>query len=175
MAKLFIPKYHATNVFEIDNDFYLSNGIKYILCDLDNTLDSYRLYTPSLRVFEWKARIEQLGIQIIIISNNKGKRVESYASKLGVLYCSSTGKPFKGKLLKFLKNNNINPSLCVLIGDQLITDVACGNRAKITTILTEPVVKEDQWTTRFNRLIDRPLRKRLKKRGKLQSWRCKDE
>ena len=57
-----------------------------------------------------------------------------------------------------------------LIGDQLITDVSCGKKSGILTILTEPIVKEDQWTTRFNRLIDRPMRKRLKKQGKLKRW-----
>ena len=170
MCKIFIPKYYAKNIFEISLEFYKSLGIEYILCDLDNTLDSYRLYTPSTRVFKWKEEVTSQGFKIIIISNNKGERVRSYAEKLEVPYCSSTGKPFIRKLKKFLENNNISLSKCVLIGDQLITDMACGNRAKIVTILTDPIVKEDQWTTHFNRLIDRPLRKRLYKKEKLQSW-----
>lgn len=170
MKLLFIPKYHANNIFEISIEFYKMMGIKYILCDLDNTLDSYRLFTPSLRVCKWKEELEKNGIEIIIISNNKGKRVKSYAGELEVRYCSSTRKPFIHKLEKYLKTNNIEPSKCVLIGDQLLTDMACGNRIKITTILTEPIVKEDQWTTHFNRLIDRPLRKYLKRNGKLLSW-----
>lgn len=170
MNKRFVPNYTAKNIFEISINFYVSLGIKYILCDLDNTLDSYRLFKPSTRVIKWKEQIASNGIEIIIISNNKGKRVKEYANNLKVRYCSSTRKPFTYKFRKFLKNNNIEPSKCVLIGDQLLTDMICGNKMNILTILTEPIVKEDQWTTRFNRLLDRPLRKRLKRSQKLQSW-----
>ncbi len=170
MNKRIIPKYHANCVFDISIEFFISLGIKYVLCDLDNTLDSYRLFKPSSRVNEWKELLDKNNIEIILISNNRGKRVKNYANELNVRYCSSTRKPFTNKLNKFLKNNNIEPSKCVLIGDQLLTDIVCGNRINIITILTEPIVKEDQWTTRFNRLIDRPLRKCLKRKGKLLSW-----
>lgn len=74
MCKIFIPRYYAKNIFEISLEFYKSLGIEYILCDLDNTLDSYRLYTPSTRVFKWKEEVTSQGFKIIIISNNKGER-----------------------------------------------------------------------------------------------------
>ena len=38
-------------------------------------------------------------------------------------------------------------------------------------ILTDKIVKEDQPTTHFNRLFDRPIRRHLKRKGKLIDWR----
>ncbi len=80
-------------------------------------------------------------------------------------------KPHKGKLLKKLSQLNINPNDCILCGDQLLTDVKCGNRAKIKTLLLEKLVKEDEFFTRFNRIVDKPLRARLRKCGKLKDWK----
>ena len=61
----------------------------------------------------------------------------------------------------------------MLVGDQLITDVLAARGAHIRVLLTEKVVKEDQWTTHINRLLDRPIRKHLNKKGKLPDWRTK--
>ena len=57
-----------------------------------------------------------------------------------------------------------------------MTDIKSGNGAHIKTLLTEPIVKEDQWQTRFNRMFDKPVRKRLKKKNLLNDWRnyCND-
>ena len=59
----------------------------------------------------------------------------------------------------------------MLVGDQMMTDVIAARGAKIRVVLTEKVVKEDQWTTHFNRLFDRPMRKHLAKKGELIDWR----
>ena len=58
-----------------------------------------------------------------------------------------------------------------MIGDQTVTDIACGNRARIKTVLTDKIVKEDQPTTHFNRLFDRPIRRKLARKNLLRDWR----
>jgi predicted HAD superfamily phosphohydrolase YqeG len=70
-----------------------------------------------------------------------------------------------------LEGSGFHKKDTILIGDQLLTDVFVANRLGIRVILTEKLVKEDQWTTRFNRMIDKPLRRYLKKKQKLKSWR----
>ena len=109
MFKKFKPFCHAKNVYEIDINFFKKLDVKYVFTDLDNTLDSYRLYTPSQRAVDFKKQLEELGIELIIISNNKGHRVGSYSEKLGIRYTHSMFKPFSVKLRKFMKENNINP------------------------------------------------------------------
>ena len=162
---------HAKSIYEIDVDFYVSLGIKHLLVDLDNTLDSYKLYTPTQKAFDLKATLDKHGIELIIISNNRGKRVKSYAEALGVPYLASSRKPFAGKINKFISLKNIDKSKALFVGDQMLTDMGAANKTNIRAVLTDKIVKEDQWTTHFNRLFDRPMRKRYAKKGKLIDWR----
>lgn len=162
MAKL--PDYYAKCIFDVPMDFFKNAGFRVILADLDNTLDSYDTLTPSSRVNDFYLKVKDAGLELVIVSNNRGKRVGNYATALGVKYLSSTRKPFGFKLKKFIEENGFNKAECILCGDQLITDIPCGRRAGIKTLLLDPISKKDQWTTRFNRLIDRPKRKRLIKK-----------
>ena len=171
MSKNHVPYAHASSIFDIDVSFFKKENVKTVLVDLDNTLDSYKTKTPSKRVYELKDKLAKEGIELIIISNNTGKRVTTYASELQVRFVSSIGKPFASKLLKKLAMLNIDKSTCIMVGDQTVTDVACGNRAKIKTVLTDKIVKEDQPTTHFNRLFDKPIRKKLAKKNLLRDWR----
>ena len=171
MFKRFIPFAHAQSIFEIDLDFYKKLGIKYVFADLDNTLDSYKQATPLAKAKELKEKLEKVGIELIIVSNNTGKRVQLYSKELGVRHFSSLAKPFSFRIKKIMKSNGINKDETIMIGDQIVTDISCANGAKIKSVLTEKLVPEDQPTTRFNRLFDNPLRKKLRKKNLLRDWR----
>ena len=171
MCKRLIPFAHAKSVYEIDVGFYKKLGIKHILVDLDNTLDSYRSMTPNERSINLIKTLRENDIEVIIISNNRGPRVRGYANKLGVEYLHSTGKPFSFKIKKLIKEKNLNKDEILMIGDQMITDVSCGNGAKIKVVLTDKIVKEDQFTTHFNRFFERPYRSYCMKHNKLTDWR----
>ena len=112
-----------------------------------------------------KNNLEKEGIKLYIISNNTGDRVSQYANSLGVEYLNSTRKPFSYKLKRFILEKGFINDECLLVGDQLVTDVPCGLGAGIRVMLTDPIVDRDQWTTRFNRLLDKPKRKRLINKG----------
>lgn len=171
MLKRFIPFAHAESIFEIDLSFYQKLGIKYVFADLDNTLDSYKQATPLERAKNLKRELEKNAIELIIVSNNTGSRVQKYSKELGVRHFSSLAKPFSFKIKKIMKRANIKPESVVMIGDQIVTDISCANGAKIKSVLTEKLVPEDQPTTRFNRLFDNPLRKKLRKKNLLRDWR----
>lgn len=166
--KIFRPDFYAKSIFDIDISFFTTNGIKCILSDLDNTLDAYDVLNPSDRVFELKKRLDDVGIELCIVSNNKAKRKEIYCQRLGVKSQFTCMKPFKKRITRFYESLGYNKDEVILIGDQLITDVGCGKNSKIKVILTDPIVKKDQWTTRFNRLLDRPIRASLRRKGILK-------
>ena len=142
MLKRFIPFAHAKSIFEIDFSFYQKIGIKYVFADLDNTLDSYKQATPLDRARALKEGLTKLGIELIIVSNNTGARVQKYSKELGVRHFSSLAKPFSFKLKKIMKTANIKPEEVVMIGDQTVTDISCANGAKIKSILTDKLVDE---------------------------------
>ena len=171
MCKRFIPFAHAKNVYEIELDFFRYLGVKYIFLDLDNTLDSYRAMKPNQRSIELINSLRNMGITPIIISNNRGPRVRGYAEALNVECIYSTGKPFPFRIRKLIKDKNLNRNEVIMVGDQMITDVCCGNGAKIRVILTDKLVKEDQFTTHINRFFERPYRSYCMKHNKLTDWR----
>ena len=155
MFKRFIPFAHAQSIYEIPADFYLNNGVNLLLIDLDNTLDSYRLFEPTERAVKLIESIKKTGILPVIVSNNKEKRVKKYADMAGVECIYSAHKPFSRRLRKFLKEKGVQETEVMLVGDQLMTDVLAARGAHIRVLLTEKIVKEDQWTTRFNSIFGR--------------------
>ena len=171
MKNKYVPFAVAESIYEIDIDFYKKLDVKILLMDLDNTLDSYRLYHPTARAVELIDRIRAADILPVIISNNRGKRVRTYANDLSVEYIHSAAKPFPNKINKFIKEHGWDKKDILFVGDQMITDVAAANRAGLRVILTNKIVKEDQITTRFNRIFGRMIRKYHKKKGNLIDWR----
>ena len=174
MFKSFIPFAHATCIFEINPEFFKKHGVKVLFMDLDNTLDSYKARKPSNpRIGEYVEKLKAVGITPVIISNNKPRRVKPYADALGIECLASALKPFAGKILKEIAARGLSKEDVMLVGDQMMTDVIAAHRAKIRVVLTEKIVKEDQWTTHINRIFDRPIRKYHKKKGNLIDWREK--
>ena len=171
MLKVYKPTMHAKSIFEIDIDFFLYKGIRILFMDLDNTLDSYKTPLPSERVINFIEKLKVNCIKPIIISNNNGKRVKTYAKELGIDYLPNAGKPFGKIIEKFIKFREYDKSEIMMIGDQTTTDVAAGNNAGLVTILTDPIVKEDQLRTRFNRIFDKYYRKQLIKNNELKEWK----
>ena len=166
MAK-FIPTWHAENIYKIDPSFFVKNNIKYVFSDLDNTLDAFDVLTPSKEAYDLVKKLIKNGIELIILSNNHSDRVINYSKDLGVKCLHSARKPFKRKLLNYIKSNNIDLNGVIIIGDQTITDIWCANNAKIKSILVDKLVERDQKTTKFNRFFDKRIRKSLKKKNLL--------
>lgn len=169
------PDYYASSIFNIDVSFFVERGIKCVLSDLDNTLDAFDELYPAKRVFELKKNFEKNGIKMCIVSNNRENKKSIYCQRLGVEGIFSCRKPFSKKINDFIKRLNYKKSEVILIGDQLLTDVCCAKNVGIKVVLTEPIVQKDQWTTKFNRLIDKPLRKRLKNHGYLEGVKISNE
>lgn len=171
MFKAFIPFAHATNIYEIPVEFYKKLHIKVLMMDLDNTLDSYKLYLPTERAVKLIEELKANDIRPIVVSNNKGKRVRSYAEALNIEYVSNARKPLPKVLNRTINDKGINRDELLFVGDQMMTDVLATHFAHIRIILTEKLVKEDQWTTHINRIFGRVIRRYLRKRNKLVDWR----
>lgn len=165
MLRRYIPYVHAKSIYDVDVNYFLKENIKVLLLDLDNTLDSYLTKEPTAKAVELKEILEKNHIRLFIVSNNTGKRVSRYANSLKIEYRNSIGKPFAKGLNKLIKDYGFKKEEVMLVGDQLITDIAAANRANIKSMYVDKLVKEDQITTRFNRIFERPIRRKLFKKG----------
>lgn len=172
--KNLVPTFVAENIFEIDIKFYKKLNISYIFCDLDNTLETYNIKEPSLRVKELTKSFKENNIELIIISNNSKKRVEEYAKILNIRFIYRSFKPFPFKLKKFIKKNGIKIDSSMLIGDQLLTDIKCANKLKIKSIYVNELECKNALITKINKFIESIFKKRLIKKNKFKKWRDYD-
>ena len=169
---IFVPDMYQKSIYHIDYEKLLDEGIKCILFDLDNTCVPYKDKEPNKRLVSLFEDLKDMDFKIIIFSNAPKKRIAPFKKVLNVDCLASAGKPRKKNFLKILKLFNLDLSEVAIIGDQLYKDILGGNRVGITTILVNPMSKDDMILTK---LIFRPLEKRkykllekknLLKRGK---------
>lgn len=166
-----LPTFYAPRLFDVTADFFKRNHIQYLCCDLDNTLAPYDEMKPRPEVKRWIQSMIDAGLTFLIISNNDESRVQPFAAKLGVDYLAKTGKPFKDKLLMFLKQKGYAKDKVMVIGDQLLTDVWLANRLGMKSLFTEKLVSYDHWPTKPNRFIESFLKKRYQRQHRLNLWR----
>ena len=67
----FVPDYYFPDIYAIDPERLRARGVRVLLADLDNTLAPYGVPTPSQDVVAWRARLEQAGITLFLLSNSR--------------------------------------------------------------------------------------------------------
>lgn len=144
-------------------------GKKYIISDIDNTLVTYADPEPTEKVLAWLKDMNSAGIRIGFLSNNHPPRIDKFNKKLGFIAYADAGKPGTKVLKKVLAEMGASPSETVFLGDQLLTDAACGKREGLFTVIVPPIKDRTDPFNKTKRLIEIPYmriyKKREKKRG----------
>jgi len=169
--KQFIPHEFHKSVYDIDLKQLYKQGIRLILSDLDNTLISYDETIPSHENIAFLTQAKELGMEIILVSNNVPARIEKYSQackELGMVIVgyASARKPLNIGLKKARKNASRNYQIeeIVVIGDQLMTDIWGANRFDAYSILVNPIKKKtEKWYTKMTRKIEVKLLQRIMK------------
>ena len=163
-----IPTWYEPHLHDINLDFLKNNGIQIVFCDLDNTLVAHHQDLPDSHAVDFINSILAHEMTPCVISNNRVDRVSTFCKNLPVLYLASTKKPRRSRLKTFIESHQFDISKCVIIGDQLLTDIWLANRLGCRSILVEPAVDTDLMITKPNRLIDRKIRSHFKINGLLR-------
>ena len=79
-------------------------------------------------------------------------------------------KPLSFGIDRARKKLNLTKDEVVMVGDQLLTDVAAANQAGIRSILVRPLLNTDKWDTRINRFFERRVWKSLNKKYPDLKW-----
>lgn len=162
---LFIPDIYVKNIFSIDYKKLKESGIKCILFDLDNTIAPLFEKEPSNEVKELFMHIDDLNIRAIILSNANKERVAPFKEKLNIDSSCMSLKPFQRKYKKILKMYQYDVSEVAAVGDQILTDVLGANKCGITSIFVDSLSDDEGLGTKINRIFERKILKRLKKKG----------
>lgn len=164
----FIPDMYQKSIYHIDYDKLSEDGIKCLLFDLDNTCVPFKDKEPNKKLIDLFETLKDMDFKVIIFSNATKKRLLPFKNGLKVDCSASSRKPSTKKLLKIIKMFNYNLSDVVIIGDQLYTDILCGNRVGIKTILVNPMSKDDLLFTKLFRFLERRKFRKFAKMGILK-------
>lgn len=167
MLDIFLPNQHVKSIFEITPEQLVSQGVKAIITDLDNTLVEWDRPSATPKLIEWFENMKKHDILITIVSNNNEARVRSFSDPLQIPFIFQARKPLAHAFQKALKQMGTKKEETVVIGDQLLTDVLGGNRSGLHTILVVPVASTDGFITRFNRQVERRILNWFRKKGKI--------
>jgi len=155
--KYFYPDIYESSVFNIPYDDLWSDGIKNILFDIDNTLAPINVPEPGTELLVFFDKLKETGFNICILSNGGEGRVNVYANALGAPFVAKAKKPFSKGVEKALKILSADCSNSVIIGDQLFTDIFCGKRKKIKTVLVKPISNVEEWYVKLKRILEKPV------------------
>ena len=160
----FKPTMYKKDIFSINYEKLKDMGIKCLIFDLDNTLVLLSDKKSPAKVKKLITSIKK-DFQIVIISNNIKRRVNSYKEELGIDAVSLAMKPLIRGLLKIKLKYKFKKKEMVMIGDQIVTDIVAGKTFRIKTILVDPLGEKDLKITKLNRKIEDFILNRYNKKG----------
>ncbi|MBD5543793.1 MAG: YqeG family HAD IIIA-type phosphatase [Lachnospiraceae bacterium] len=143
MLKQFYPDNYIDSTYQIDFEQMQKQGIRGVIFDIDNTLVPHGAPADE-RSRALFLELHRLGIQTMLLSNNKEPRVKSFADQVHTSYIYKAGKPAIGNYEKAMKLMGTNRKTTLFVGDQLFTDVWGANRAGITTYLVKPIHPKEE-------------------------------
>ncbi|MBR2543317.1 YqeG family HAD IIIA-type phosphatase [Candidatus Saccharibacteria bacterium] len=127
---------HADKKFERFEDvtpkILRSEGVKLLLCDLDNTLRLHSEKEPTEELQKWIKECKKAGVKIVIISNNgRKKMMQEFCEPIDVPCVWWAWKPRSTKLTEAMKEYKMKPKETVMLGDKWATDVLAAHFAGV--------------------------------------------
>lgn len=143
MLELFYPDHELDSAYSIDYAELYESGIRGVIFDIDNTLVPHGAPADA-RAKQLFQKLKSIGLDTLLLSNNKEPRVKSFAEAVGSKYIYKAGKPGRAGYERAMKRMTTVPKTTVFVGDQLFTDVWGAKRAGIITYLTKPIHPKEE-------------------------------
>lgn len=159
----FTPSETAKSAYTIDYEAMYGKGYRGIIFDIDNTL-VFPNAPADERSKELFRKLRQIGFQTVILSNNTGKRAGTFAKAVGADVVTGAAKPFPKKYLVCCERMHLPKEQVFFVGDQIYTDIWGANNAGIHSILVDPITTKEEFWIVAKRLLEAPVRKKLKER-----------
>ena len=153
------PRRMVKHITDLPASFFKERGLRAVILDVDNTLTTHNNPVPAEGVPEWIRTMQEAGLTLTILSNNYRER--------GLPFVSMAAKPLPFGVGRACRKLKIRRKETALIGDQIFTDMICGNLAGVYTVLVEPYELETTRSFRIRRRLEKPvIRRFLEKEGR---------
>ena len=155
--KLFYPDIYVRNIYAVPYDKLMKKGITTLIFDIDNTLVPYDMPIATDELVHLFQKLQASGFKIGLLSNNNQERVELFNEDIGVHAIYDAKKPRLIGLHQVLDLLETEGKNAAIIGDQIFTDIWCGNANNMVTILTKPVENRDTFGVFLKRGVERVI------------------
>lgn len=166
LSKYFFPDLKYRRVCDIDVENLSKIGIKYAILDIDNTLVPYTMEKPDENALAFLHRLEENNIKYCFLSNNSIERIDIFNEEIKAPGFPDAKKPLLSGINRAIAFFGAEKKECVMIGDQIFTDVTVGKRAEILTVLVDPIKEVETSFFRFKRYFERKILKVYYKKRK---------
>ncbi|MDO4558646.1 MAG: HAD-IA family hydrolase, partial [Planctomycetia bacterium] len=129
MSVVFRPDWRARFVSDITPQWLRAHGLCTLLLDADCTLKRYRQMEPEPGVSGWIGQLRQQGVQMCIVSNGLGPRLQAFADHLTLPVIFRAMKPHPRGIRRAMETLGATPERTAMVGDQIFADIAAGRRA----------------------------------------------
>ena len=160
--KRVLPNMYTKSFYDIDFNYLLEQGIKYLVIDIDGTILPPDIILVNQELINKITELKE-NFSIYLVSNNNLNRVKPVADILDVAYLNNASKPLPvayQKIFKLLGEDN--PSKIAMIGDQMLSDIYGANAYNIYTVLVRPISNHNNIGTYINRKLQNKIEKYLK-------------
>lgn len=154
MKQILYPSEYLPSAYQIDYGGLYHKGCRGLIFDIDNTLVPHGAPADD-RAIALFARLKELGLDSVLLSNNKEPRVKAFADKVGARYLFKAGKPKPSAFRRAMELMHTDADSTVFIGDQIFTDVAGANLAGIYSILVEPIHPKEEIQIVLKRYLEK--------------------
>lgn len=149
-------------ITDLTLDLVQAFGIRAMILDVDNTLAAHGSQAPFDGVLGWTEQMKKAGIHLIVVSNNYEERVAPFAEKINLPFVSFACKPSPLGYLRAKKLAGVRVRECLVVGDQIFTDIIGANLCGMQSVLLDPLTPDPTAAIRFKRALEKPLRPHFK-------------
>ena len=145
MNALPVPDLMRESIYDLKPRMFTEKGIRLVLLDVDNTLAPYTVHEATGALQGWVSEMRAAGLELYILSNNKGNRPETFAAALKLPYRKRSRKPFTRTAREIMAERDCGPDRTALVGDQVYTDMLCAKRCGAYAVLVKPIEFNHFW------------------------------
>lgn len=143
LLRQFYPDEYLDSAYEVDYEGLYREGYRGVIFDIDNTLVPHGAPADarSIALFE---RLRAIGLQSMLLSNNKEPRVKMFNDAVHSSYLYKAGKPSVRGYEEAMRRMGTGKENTFFVGDQLFTDVWGAKRTGIRSFLVKPIHPKEE-------------------------------
>ena len=154
MFNKFFPDEYMASTYVISFEKLFEEGYRGVIFDIDNTLVTHGAPADE-RAKKLFARLEKIGFQSCLLSNNQEPRVKMFNQDIQTNYIYNAHKPSTKNYVKAMEKMGTDKENTLFVGDQLFTDVWGAKRAGIRNILVKPIHPKEEIQIVLKRYLER--------------------